>query len=106
LTPNPNWKCVRFFPFFSGSVFAELKKRGLATSLSAGPYANNRAFSTLFLSVELTEEGLEQWETVVAMVGAYARMLKEAGLPQWIFEEVKSMREIEFKFLSKSGPFQ
>jgi len=33
-------------------------------------------------------------------------MLKEAGLPQWIFEEVKSMREIEFKFLSKSGPFQ
>ena len=55
--------CIRYISHLighegAGSIYAEIKRRGWATSLGSSPYTDNRTFSTYFCTITLTEEGL------------------------------------------------
>jgi insulysin len=49
---------------------------------------------------------LGQYEDVVAAIFEYIEMIKDQGVKKWIFDEIKSLAEIEFKFSEKCPPSQ
>ncbi|KAL4939837.1 hypothetical protein BDV06DRAFT_198031 [Aspergillus oleicola] len=85
-----------------GSILAYIKAKGWANGLSAGvmPVCPGAAFFTV--SVRLTQEGLKQYQEVVKVVFEYIAMIKEREPEEWIFEEMKNLAEVEFRFKQKS----
>ncbi|KAF9882582.1 Insulinase (Peptidase M16) [Aspergillus nanangensis] len=85
-----------------GSILAYVKAKGWANSLSAGvtPICPGSAFFTI--SVCLTPEGLRQYRVVAKVIFEYIAMIKERESEQWIFDEMKNLAEVEFRFNQKS----
>ncbi|KAL4904401.1 hypothetical protein BDW74DRAFT_178981 [Aspergillus multicolor] len=85
-----------------GSILAYIKGKGWANELSAGvmPVCPGAAFFTV--SVRLTQEGLQQYQQVVKVIFEYIAMIKEREPEEWIFEEMKNLAEVDFKFKQKS----
>ncbi|ORX53679.1 hypothetical protein DM01DRAFT_1336212 [Hesseltinella vesiculosa] len=87
----------------SGSILSYLKKKGWATNLGSGCcYDRDNGFYHAW--IELTESGLENYEQVVVTFFQYVDMLKKQGVKKWIFDEVQSLAEIDFKFAEKCSP--
>ncbi|KAL4892080.1 Metalloenzyme, LuxS/M16 peptidase-like protein [Aspergillus ambiguus] len=85
-----------------GSILAYIKAKGWANGLSAGvmPVCPGSAFFTI--SVRLTQEGLRQYREVAKVIFEYIAMIKEREPEQWIFDEMKNLAEVEFRFKQKS----
>ncbi|KAL1964359.1 hypothetical protein VTN77DRAFT_7044 [Rasamsonia byssochlamydoides] len=85
-----------------GSILAYIKAKGWANGLSAGamPICPGSAFFTI--SVRLTEDGLQQYREVVKVIFQYIAMIKERPPEQWIFDEMKNLAEVDFRFKQKS----
>ncbi|KKK23045.1 hypothetical protein ARAM_006420 [Aspergillus rambellii] len=85
-----------------GSILAYIKAKGWANGLSAGvmPICPGSAFFTV--SVRLTQEGLKKYQEVVKVVFQYIAMIKEREPEEWIYEEMKNLAEVEFRFKQKS----
>ncbi|KAL8865692.1 MAG: hypothetical protein Q9174_006752, partial [Haloplaca sp. 1 TL-2023] len=85
-----------------GSILSYLKAKGWANGLSAGaaPVCSGTAFFTI--SIKLTEDGLKVYDEVVKVIFQYISLIKEAPPQQWIFDEVKGMTEVDFKFREKT----
>ncbi|KAL2828052.1 Metalloenzyme, LuxS/M16 peptidase-like protein [Aspergillus cavernicola] len=85
-----------------GSILAHIKAKGWANGLSAGvmPICPGAAFFTV--SVRLTQEGLKQYQEVVKVVFEYIAMIKEREPEEWIYDEMKNLAEVEFRFKQKS----
>lgn len=49
---------------------------------------------------------LEHYEDVIVTIFQYIEMIKETGIKKWIFDEIKSLAEIEFRFSEKCPPSQ
>ena len=88
------------------SVFAVLKKYGLALGISAGLRTNAKQFSLFSVTVLLTEKGVERVETVLEVFFAYVCMLKATGPQNWVFEELKLISDLEFRYKSKENAMQ
>jgi insulysin len=86
-----------------GSVLAYLKEKGWANGLGAGasPLCPGSAFFSL--SVRLTEEGLKHYREVTEVIFQYIAMLKETPPQEWVYEELKKMSEVDFRFKQKSS---
>ncbi|KAF3396235.1 A-factor-processing enzyme [Penicillium rolfsii] len=85
-----------------GSVLSDLKAKGWANGLSAGamPICPGSAFFTI--SVRLTPEGLKQYQEVAKVIFEYIAMIKEREPEQWIFDEMKNLAEVDFRFKQKT----
>ncbi|KAJ5737805.1 Peptidase M16 core [Penicillium malachiteum] len=85
-----------------GSVLSFLKAKGWANGLSAGamPICPGSAFFTI--SVRLTPEGLNQYQAVAKVIFEYISMIKEREPEQWIFDEMKNLAEVDFRFKQKT----
>ncbi|EED90699.1 probable metalloprotease, partial [Thalassiosira pseudonana CCMP1335] len=94
----------------SGSILSALKQRGLAMGCSAGvgdDGLGDASTHALFrFQVTLSRLGVKQWEEVVEVVFAYIGMLryvdennnKVEGLAPWIYEELKSIAGLSYRF--------
>ncbi|KAL7498190.1 hypothetical protein ACHAWT_006084 [Skeletonema menzelii] len=100
----------------SGSILAVLKQKDWATGCSAGTGDDgegNSSMHALFgFSFSLSEEGVRHWEEVIGIVFCYLGMLKyyfnegyvddygekKEGLPRWIYDELKSVAELSYKY--------
>ncbi|CAO3652625.1 unnamed protein product [Cunninghamella blakesleeana] len=89
----------------TGSILSYLKKKGWATYLSSG-CGSSRGYSIFQTSIDLTKQGLEHYEDVIIAFFQYVDMLKKQGVQKWIFDEVQSLAEIEFRFSEKETPSQ
>ncbi|KAK4511212.1 uncharacterized protein ATC70_012426 [Mucor velutinosus] len=89
-----------------GSILSSLKKKNWATYLSSGMCFNGTGFGFFHISVDLTEQGLAHYEDVVVAIFEYIEMIKENGVKKWIFDEIKTLAEMEFKFSEKCPPSQ
>ncbi|KAI9336687.1 Metalloenzyme, LuxS/M16 peptidase-like protein [Pilaira anomala] len=89
-----------------GSILSYLKKKNWATYLSSGMCFGGTGFGFFHVCVDLTEQGIVHYEDVVVAIFQYIEMLKESGPKQWIFDEIKSLAEIEFRFSEKCTPSQ
>ncbi|KAI1982444.1 metalloprotease [Ophidiomyces ophidiicola] len=85
-----------------GSILAHIKAKGWATELSAGPIPVCPGSSFFNISVRLTEDGLHHYEDVVKVIFQYISLIKENAPEEWIFEEMKNLSEVDFRFKQKS----
>jgi len=87
-----------------GSVLADLKHRGWATSLDVslssmlGGFEDNTSCSLFIIQIQLTLEGLKNWIFVVGMVFEYIGILRREGPQLWIFEEWKKLQAASYRF--------
>src|SRR5690606_37609200 len=72
-----------------GSRLSDLKDAGLASGLGASIWDPSADYSILYVSVELTEEGLRDHERVGRLVLGYLEMMRQSDFPAYIHEEMK-----------------
>ncbi|EOD51237.1 putative a-pheromone processing metallopeptidase ste23 protein [Neofusicoccum parvum UCRNP2] len=85
-----------------GSILAYIKAKGWASGLGAGPVPLCPGSAFFSISVRLTEDGLKNYKEVIKTIFQYISMLKEHEPKEWIFDEMKRMSEVDFRFRQKS----
>ncbi|OAX85065.1 hypothetical protein ACJ72_00566 [Emergomyces africanus] len=85
-----------------GSILAHIKAKGWAFSLSAGAMAICPGSAFFTVSVSLTEDGLKNYQEVVKTIFQYISLIKSRAPEEWVFEEMKNLAEVDFKFKQKS----
>ena len=88
-----------------GSLFHYLKQvKGWCNELSAGQHKVCQGSSQFDIDIDLTIEGLNNWEEIVVNTFQYIDMVTKQHRPQkWICDEISKMSEINFKFQQKRG---
>ena len=87
-----------------GSILSVLKANGWALELMAGLTTHTKSFSMMGVSIELTEDGIDHVTEVVGLVFQYIHIMREATPQKWIWDEMKTINDINFRFLAKSSP--
>ncbi|XP_078482329.1 insulin-degrading enzyme [Ciona intestinalis] len=87
-----------------GSLLSELKSRGWVNSLMAGEKGGARGFDFFIIQVDLTKEGMAHVDDIVVCMYQYIDMLNTSGTPSWIFQEIKDLNNMSFKFKDKEKP--
>ena len=84
-----------------GSLLAQLKAEGLATSLSAGAQSATRQYGAFELQIGLTPQGLNDTNRVLQLVFATAQLWREQGLPPHLFKERQTLARLDERFRDK-----
>ncbi|GAA5942299.1 hypothetical protein JCM10213_004128 [Rhodosporidiobolus nylandii] len=87
-----------------GSVLSYLKEKGWANGMSAGCGNGAAGFEFFKIHVNLTQEGLDNYEEVVAAVFAYISLIRNNTPAEWAFLEVSALSKLAFRFKEKSPP--
>ncbi|SCU88854.1 LADA_0E12420g1_1 [Lachancea dasiensis] len=87
----------------SGSLLALLKSKGWANELSAGAHTVSEGNALFSIDIDLTDEGVENYEQIVLFVFQYIEMLKEQLPQDWIFTELRDTAAANFKFKQKGN---
>jgi insulysin len=85
-----------------GSIFAYLKDKGWANDLSCGYYTLCPGTAFFDFEVKLTTEGLQKYQEILKVVFQYSAMMKEQPPLQWMFDEMKNMGDVNFRFKQKT----
>jgi secreted Zn-dependent insulinase-like peptidase len=88
------------------SLLAQLKREGLAESLSAGASFRWRGGALFYIDVKLTESGIEQNERIVKMTHSALGKLRSEGVQNWVFDELKRLSDLNFRFQEKGDPIR
>lgn len=87
-----------------GSLISELKARGWAEALSARAGSTTDSTHQFTLSVQLTQTGLDNWETVTSLAFEYLQLIGEQGLEEWRYDELADINDINFEFAEQVSP--
>ncbi|PSF12032.1 insulinase family protein [Marinobacter shengliensis] len=89
-----------------GSLFDTLKQAGLVESLSAGLGMDTGDHATLDIRMSLTREGLERQDEIIALAFRYIDKVRQSGVNEDRFEEMKQLAVIDFRFRERSEPMR
>lgn len=90
-----------------GSILAYTKAKGWVNSLSAGSNDVCPGSPGMFtISLSLTQDGLKNYEELTRVIFEYFSILHETPPQKWIFDEIKIMSEVDFKFKQKSAAWR
>lgn len=84
-----------------GSLLYNFKLKGWANGLSSGASQLSPGFSEFSINVDLTTEGLKNYNLIIEDIFKYLKMLKTEGPKEWIFDELKTESLNSFKFKQK-----
>ncbi|GAB5452745.1 MAG: insulinase family protein [Halioglobus sp.] len=87
-----------------GSLLSQLKREGLAESLSAGSSLGWRGGSLFSVNIALTETGVQQRNRVLQLLFAYLEMVRDEGPQRWLYEEEARLSELSFRFREPGSP--
>jgi secreted Zn-dependent insulinase-like peptidase len=87
-----------------GSLLSLLKAQGWAEALAAGGGFSWRGGSAFYISITLTESGMQQREQVLVKVFEYLRLLREGGAVDWLYQEQSRVAALQFRFKEKGRP--
>ena len=88
-----------------GSLLSCLKSHNYAQELYSDDQSVSCSnFSIFTIHVELTDAGLEQIDNVVDIIFAFIDLLRQKKPQEWIQDELKTVGDLQFKFLSKRNP--
>ncbi|KAI8276716.1 putative zinc protease [Colletotrichum sp. SAR11_240] len=88
-----------------GSIMALIKEKGWADKLTAGAYLVCPGTPSNFkCDISLTEEGLKNYKQIVQIFFQYVSMVRRSMPQEWIFDEIKVMKDINFKFRENIEP--
>ncbi|ANB12559.1 Ste23p [Sugiyamaella lignohabitans] len=85
-----------------GSLLHYFKQREWANSLSAGSQHVIDGTDFFVVDVELTTKGLDNYEQVLYGIFEYLKLLELTPPQSWIFDELKEMTVVDFKFKQKT----
>jgi insulysin len=80
-----------------------LKKNGWANSLSAGSNTELADYETFDVTVGLTKKGLDDVAKVIEHFFSFLTLLRDKGIPFYVFNEVLNLEELSWRFSSKGG---
>jgi insulysin len=86
------------------SLLSYLMKEGLALGLSSYPDHELYCISTFSIDITLTKKGLQHIEQVVAAVFRYAQIIRDAGVQDYVFEEMRTAGRLHFDYMDKEDP--
>lgn len=87
-----------------GSLLSLLKEKGWADALSSGLGFRHPNNATIGVSISLTPDGLTHVDEVVAYVFRFIDLMRESGVPKWMFEEQRKLAELRFLYAEKANP--
>jgi len=100
-----------------GSLLSLLKEKDYALELYADDSSNSCIPWSIFtVRIELTDLGLENVNEIVQILFSYIELLKtkpqpqqggdedDDGPPQWVQQELKTVSDLKFRFMSKQNP--
>jgi len=85
------------------SLLSCLKKNGWANSLSAGGNNELADYETFDVTIGLTKKGLEEVPQIIEYLFSFISMLRDKGIPSYVFNEVLGLEELSWRFSSKGG---
>ncbi|MCC5853337.1 MAG: insulinase family protein, partial [Alkalimonas sp.] len=89
-----------------GTAAAQLMSSGLVSSfnVSVNPdlYGN---YGSLSIDMSLTDAGMQQREAITAMVMQYLDLIKQQGVDEQYYQEIKTSLANQFQFLEKTDGF-
>lgn len=89
-----------------GSVLSELKNRGWSTSLNCDHVGYAKGFGFFEIKVGLTDDGFENKDKIVMLIFQYLNLIRFIGIKEWIFEEYRNLRELDFRFEDQKSPLE
>jgi secreted Zn-dependent insulinase-like peptidase len=84
-----------------GSLYGLLREKGWITSLSAGGQNLDDVQGVFNVSMELTEAGVEHTPEIMAYLFEYIDLLRNRGIEEWRFDELKRKSALDFRFEEK-----
>ncbi|XP_050459635.1 insulin-degrading enzyme-like isoform X2 [Cataglyphis hispanica] len=90
-----------------GSFISVLKDKDWGNSIEAGTLYTSLQYSFIIVAVDLTDEGLEHIDDIMALFFQYVKILKEGGGEfRRIYSEYKEIMELKFCFKEKEPPLK
>ncbi|GAA6064646.1 hypothetical protein JCM10212_004488 [Sporobolomyces blumeae] len=87
-----------------GSILSVLKDKGWANGMSAGAGNGANGFEFFKIQVDLTSEGLDNYETVAQVIFAYIGLLRSTPPSETTFNEIAALSQLAFRFKESSSP--
>ncbi|TFK92329.1 hypothetical protein K466DRAFT_582051, partial [Polyporus arcularius HHB13444] len=87
-----------------GSLHSYLKQKGWITALSAGPQNLARGFAMFKVTLYMTPQGFEHYDTLVQSVFKYISLLRSSDFPPWVQKERSLISATRFRFAEKRRP--
>eukprot|EP00339_Tiarina_fusa_P025559 CAMPEP_0116996806 /NCGR_PEP_ID=MMETSP0472-20121206/483_1 /TAXON_ID=693140 ORGANISM="Tiarina fusus, Strain LIS" /NCGR_SAMPLE_ID=MMETSP0472 /ASSEMBLY_ACC=CAM_ASM_000603 /LENGTH=1123 /DNA_ID=CAMNT_0004695537 /DNA_START=168 /DNA_END=3539 /DNA_ORIENTATION=- len=84
-----------------GSLLSYLKKQGWVNSVTASSESELSDFETFEVTIGLTKRGLDYMDNIVEAVFSYIKMIRNKGIPRFVFFEVLQLEELQWRFSSK-----
>lgn len=88
------------------SLLAELKARGWAEWLDAGPAYDTTRGAAFTLSIGLTPAGVSERAAVLDLTWQWIDLIRQQGVEAWRYRELAQLQETEFRFLPKEPPVE
>lgn len=85
----------------TGSLHETLKDKGWAENLYVSDGGLTDSGTTFNVSIALTPEGLENWETITEMLFSEIELIRQQGIQQAYYDEQQQINEIAFQFAEK-----
>ena len=78
-----------------GSLLSYLKSKGWAISLSAGAGSSGDDYGWIRTHIELTPKGVSEYREVIKATYSFLKLMKENGYPSFVFQQMKTIAELE-----------
>jgi insulysin len=85
------------------SLLSYLKRKGWAYTLGCSNTEELSDFETFDVVVGLTPRGLAAIDSIVEAVFSFVTMLQKRPIPDYVFQEVLQLQELQWRFYSKGG---
>ena len=84
-----------------GSISWKLRTESLATSLTAGTELDTDSYTLLFVSIDVTTDGLSRLSEIISIVLQYVKLLKSnLGPQEW--EDFVNVSQLNFDYAEKA----
>lgn len=81
-----------------GSLLQVLKTKGWVSSLSSGAHGISRNPTTFDINIELTQEGYQNVDNIVALVFDKVDQIKSQGISESIYQQIGRLNDLEFMY--------
>ncbi|MCH1429316.1 MAG: insulinase family protein [Chlamydiales bacterium] len=88
------------------SLLSQLKKEGLAESLSAGEHILGKQFPLFYINIALTKKGLENHKEVITRCFQAINYFKAKPTPVHILKEIQKMDTLDYQYQQRANVFE
>ena len=86
------------------SLLSFLKRKGWANTLGSSTNDVLSDFETFEIVVGLTSAGLATVDRVIQAIYSFISLVQRKNIPDYVFKEVLQLAELQWRFLTRTGP--